>query len=168
MATRLNPRQITAIASLTAIWCGLWGSASAANIFSGLAVAWGAFALGFGPPSRLGIRLSPLVRLAWLVGVDLAKSTLHVAAEVLTPTDRTAEAIVAVHVPPVGRAHFLLLVVAITLTPGTAVVDTDIESGVLYVHLLHHGRRSQTIAHVERLARLAADALSPQPRNAAV
>jgi len=161
------PRQIAAVASLTAIWCGLWGSLSAANLVSGAAVATLASALGAGPLSRRGIRLLPLVRLVRLVLADLVKSTFTVAVEVLTPTDRTAEAIVAVQIPPAGRAHFLLLVVAITLTPGTGVVDADAESGVLYLHLLHHNRRAETVAHVEELVELAAEALSPPPRQVA-
>lgn len=162
MTTRLISRQIAAAACLIAVWCGLWGSVSPANLLSGAAVALAAVALGFGPVSRKGIRLLPLLRLVWLVAVDLVKSTFYVAVEVLTPTDRTTEAIFAVRIPPAGRAHFLMLVVAITLTPGTAVVDTDSESGILYLHLLHHNRRAETTAHVEELVALAAAALSPQ------
>ena len=162
---RQHPRQVAAIAGLSAVWCGLWGSVSPANLLAGVLVAIGAYAAGFGPPTRRGIRLRPLGKLVWLVGVDLVKSTINVAVEVLTPTDRTTEAIVAVEIEPAGRAHFLCLVVAMTLTPGTAVIDADEDSGVLFLHLLHYRRHAETVAHVEELARLAADALSPAPRG---
>ncbi|MCY4258314.1 MAG: Na+/H+ antiporter subunit E [bacterium] len=161
LRTALVPRYGVAIVGLVAVWCGLWGSVSVANVASGLLVAVFALALGFGVPSSLGVRVVPLVRLGWLVGVDLVKSTFTVAAEVLTWADNTAESIVAVPVSVGGRMHFLLLVVAITLTPGTAVVDTDSTEGIIYLHLLHHERRAETIAHVQELVELAALALSP-------
>lgn len=165
MTPLMIPRHIAVIASLTAIWCGLWGSVSAANLLAGALVATWAYAVGFGSWSRRGIRLWPLVKLFWLVVVDLVKSTINVAVEVLTPTDYTTEAIVAVEIQPAGRAHFLCLVIAVTLTPGTAVIEIDEESGVLFLHLLHHNRRAETIAHVKELALLAADALSPAPKG---
>ncbi len=167
MTLRVVPRQVAAIAGLTAIWCGLWGSVSLANIVSGAAVAAGACALGFGWSSGKGVRVLPLLKLLWLVLVDLVKSTFNVAIEVLTRADRTTEAVIAVQIPPGGRAHLLLLVVAISVTPGTAVVDAEGDSGAIYLHLLHHTRRAETIAHVEELVGLAAQALSPQPRRVA-
>lgn len=161
------PRYIAAIVGLIAIWCGLWGAISVANIASGAVVAVLSCALGFGVPSNLGVRVVPLMRLGKLVLVDLVKSTFHVAAEVLTLADRTVESIVEVYVPKVGRMHFLLLVVAITLTPGTAVVETREERGVIYLHLLHHNRREETIAHVQELVQFASLALSPLSQRSA-
>ena len=89
------------------------------------------------------------------MAVDLVVSTLNVAYEVLTPTDRTLESVIAVEVPHEPRSHLLLLVVAVTVTPGTAVVDADFESGTLYLHLLDHRRRDEVEEHVRELARLA-------------
>ncbi len=161
LRTALTPRSIIATAGLTAVWCGLWGSISVANIASGLLVAVVALAFGFGVPNSLGLRMVPLLRLGWLVVVDLVKSTVTVAVEVLTREDNTAESIVAVPISVGGRMHLLLLVVAITLTPGTAVIDTVSTEGVIYVHLLHHERRAETLSHVQELVELAALALSP-------
>ena len=84
---------------------------------------------------------------------------MSVALEVLTPTDRTDEAIVAVPLPTESRRHLLLLIVAVTVTPGTAVIDADPDTGTLYLHLLHSDRRDATVAHVEELAELACKAL---------
>ncbi len=154
-----RPRRLATIAALAAVWCGLWGTISAANILGGLALATLITSLGVGTTGRGGVRPVPLLHLLWVVVVDLIKSTISVATEIMTPTDRTDEAVIAVQVPVHSREHFLLLVVAITLTPGTAVVDADADTGTLYLHLLHITRRDETVAHVEELARLACDAL---------
>jgi multicomponent Na+:H+ antiporter subunit E len=69
---------------------------------------------------------------------------------------------VAVDVPTGARRHVLLLVVVITLTPGTAVVDVDPDTGTLYLHLLHCDRREKTTRHISRLAELTCAAL-PDP-----
>ncbi len=159
MIATVTIRRILMIGALTLAWCGLWRSISTANIVTGVAISTAVSTSGVGTPGRGGIKLVPLARLAWLVLVDLISSTIDVAVEIVTPTDRTEEGIIAVNVPNHSRQHLLLLIVAITLTPGTAVVDADPDTGTLYLHLLHIDRRASTVAHVEDLARLAAEAL---------
>ncbi len=161
MKQRFRPVRLLTIAALAAAWCGLWRELSLANLATGVVIAVAILVSGVAMNGRVGIRPRPLARLAGLVAIDLARSTVSVAHEILTPTDYTDEAIIAVEVPGC-RHHLLLLVVAITLTPGTAVVDTDPGAETLYLHLLHNDRRDATVAHVEELARLAALAL-PSP-----
>jgi len=167
MTGRLSPRRLATITILTAVWCGLWGSVSTANVLGGLAVAIGVTAIGIGTPGKGGIRLRPLLALTGLVLADLVRSTANVAREIITPTDSTDESIIAVDIPLPSRDHLLILVVAVTLTPGTAVVDADPDTGTLYLHLLHDHRREATIEHVHQLARLACDAL-PVPTGGMV
>lgn len=163
MIGRPTLRAVIVTVALVAAWCGLWGSVSIANVLGGLAVSVVVLASGLGPGTDGGIRFAPLLQLTWLVLVDLAASTANVAWEVLTKTDHTEEAIVAVETPIGSRAHMLVLVVAITLTPGTAVVDAkgadEHGPGTLYLHLLHVDRREATAEHVRKLARLACAAL---------
>lgn len=166
MNALLRPRQLIVLSALTLIWCGLWGEVTVANVAAGLIVALGVMALGVGTPGFGGIRVVPLARLLWLVTVDLVKSTIEVATEVVTPTDHTKEAIIAVDLGPESRDHFLLLVVAITVTPGTAVVDADRDAGILYLHLLHNDRHDATIENVKKLSRLACAAFPTTTRTA--
>ncbi len=166
MIHHVRPRRLINLIALTLVWCGLWGDLSIANLAAGALIAVAVTAIGVGTAGTGGVKLLPLLHLVCLVIVDLVKSTASVALEVVTPTDRTDEAIIAVQVPIQSRDHFLLLVVAITLTPGTAVVDADPDGGTLYLHLLHHNRANETIEHVERIARLACDALPLQPNGA--
>lgn len=161
----LTVRRLATLAGLTVAWTALWGELSPANIASGLVVSVVVLAVGIGTPCRGGVRVRPLARFARLVAVDLVVSTVAVAREVLTPTDRTREAIVAVPVPTETRAHLLLLVVAITATPGTAVVDADPDTGTLYLHLLHDDKREEVAEHVRELARLACAGLPVAPEE---
>ncbi len=152
-------RRLATIAALTLAWCGLWRTISVANVLSGLVLSFVVVATGVGTPGRGAVRFWPLMQLLWLVLVDLVTSTAGVARSILAPTPGTEEAIIAVELPQDARQHLLLLTVAITLTPGTAVVDADPDTGTVYLHLLHTDRLDATVAHVEQLAVLACKAL---------
>lgn len=152
-------RGIAMILVLTAAWCTLWQEISIANVLGGVVLSAFVLATGVGTPTSGAIRLVPLAKLLWVVFVDLVTSTVDVAKEILTPTDYTNEAIIAVEIPAEGRHHFLLLIIAVTLTPGTAVVDADPDRGTLYLHLLHVERRDEVAEHVQKLTTLACQAL---------
>ncbi len=164
MSVLNSPRRILTFVGLVAAWCALWRDVTAANVLSGMVLNWAILWLGFGNGARGGVRLVPLSKLVALVARDLAASTVSVAREVLTPTDYTDEGVIACETPEGGTRHLLLLVVAITLTPGTAVVDADPDTGTLYLHLLHADRTDETVAHVQRLATLACEAFPPPAR----
>jgi multicomponent Na+:H+ antiporter subunit E len=153
------PRRLLTLALLVGAWCALWGGVSVANVVGGIVVAVVVTLVAGVERGQGGIRLFPLVRFVWLVAVDLVVSTVSVAWEILTPTDYTDEAIIAVDTQVESRAHLLMLVVAITVTPGTAVVDSDADTGRLYLHLLHADRADAIVEHVRRLAELGCRAL---------
>lgn len=166
MSRRVDPRRIVLATMLVAVWCGLWGTISAANLITGLAIGAGIAVLGLRSSGNGGIRFAPLLQLGGLVLKDLATSTVDVGRTILAPSDRTDEAIVAADIPNEGRAHLLLLVVAITLTPGTAVVDAEPDTGRLYLHLLRRHDREKVTQHIRRLAELADHAFPSSPQSA--
>lgn len=163
--SRIGPRRILTIAALTLAWCGMWQRVSVANVASGLVLAIAVLSIGVGTSGIGTVRIVPLIRLVSVVLVDLVKSTIDVAKEILTPNNTIKEAIVAVEIPAHAKQHFLLLIVAITLTPGTAVVDADPDTGTLYLHLLHYERTAEVKAHVYTLADLANQALPVSTRT---
>lgn len=152
-------RRAITLLGLVGAWCALWGSVTAANVLSGVVVACVSLLFGSKASSGRGVRIGPLIQLTWLVFVDMIASTVTVVREVLTPTDYTDEAIIAIKLPPGGEHHLLLLFVAITVTPGTAVVAAESDSSVLYLHVLHADRRDAVEAHVRQLADVASRAL---------
>lgn len=154
-----STRRFLTVLMLTLAWCALWGSVTFANLLSGAVVGFLVSARLVGTDGTGGVRVGPLLHFGALVAIDLAQSTVSVAREILTPTDYTEEGIVAVDMPPGTRAHLLLMIVAVTVTPGTAVVDADPDTGRMYLHLLHINRAEATVEHVLELAELACRAL---------
>lgn len=161
-----KPRRLAMIVALALVWCGLWGSFSVANVAAGVLIAVLLASVDLGLPGNGGIRLLPLTKLTGLVLVDLVRSTISVAKEILTQDTLADEAIVAVESPAGSRQHLLLLIVLITLTPGTAVVDADPTTDTLYLHLLYRGDEAKTKAHVTRIANLACQALPTEAADA--
>lgn len=157
-------RRVLTVVGLTAAWCALWGSFSWANLASGLIVGTLALTVGTRGVGRGGIGVGATARLVGVVAVDLVVSTYSVMREVSTPADDTSEAIIALPIPPAARHHLLLLFVAITVTPGTAVVAAEADRSALYLHVLHRDRRDAVERHVRRLADLACAALPTHDR----
>jgi len=155
----LAPRRLATLALLVIAWCALWGSVSVANVLSGTLIAVAATLFSGVDRTTGGLRIVPLLHFVWLVAVDLVVSAASVAWEIMTPTDYTDEAIIAVDTDIGSRSHFLMLVVAITVTPGTAVIDNDGDTGRLYLHVLHAEKAPGIEQHVRRLAELACRAL---------
>lgn len=155
MTDRLGLRSVITAVAVVFAWCALWRDLSVANVFSGLVIAVLLMVSGLLRPNPEPLRVIPITRFMLLVGIDLVKSTWSVAYEVLTPTDYTEEGVIAVQVPAGTCESFLLMTVAITVTPGTAVVDVDAENEILYLHLLHCDRRAEVESHVHELAMLA-------------
>ncbi len=162
----LTARRLLTLALLVGAWCALWGSVSVANVVSGTIVATAATLFAGFDRTTGGLRILPLLRFVWLVAVDLVVSTVQVAWEILTPTDYTDEAIIAVDTTIESRSHFLMLVVAITVTPGTAVIDSDGDTGRLYLHVLHAEKAPEIEKHVRQLAELACRALPVKEETA--
>ncbi len=153
---RFTLRRVLIVLALAAAWCALWGTVSAANIASGLVV--GSVASFAGGPAVGGVRPVPLAKLVWVVCKDLVVSTAVVVREVLTPTDYTDEAIIAFDVTDAARRHLLFLYVAITVTPGTAVVAGADDASTMYLHVLHNDRCDDVVEHVHLLVSLVVEA----------
>ena len=132
---------ITLVLWLTAVWVGLWGSVTAANVLGGLVLA-GVLVLLLPLPSGGGhgvVQPAALLRFAARFLADLVVSSVQVAALVLRPRLALRQGVVAVRVPGASEGLLTLLGNAISLTPGTLTLDVDRSSGTLYVHALDVG-----------------------------
>ena len=116
------------IAWLTVLWIALWGDISWANLAGGLAVALVVvlFArLDRASPRptyfRPGWAVVYVVNLAW----QLVVSNVRLAVEILTPSDGTHTAIIAVPIRGGSDAVVNLVANSITLTPGTMTIDVE-------------------------------------------
>ncbi|MBK9179820.1 MAG: Na+/H+ antiporter subunit E [Acidimicrobiales bacterium] len=130
-------RYALALVVLTAVWVGLWGDLTLANVLGG--VLAGGFLLMAFPlhPRRSRVVVRPfgtarfLGYFAWL----LVRANVDVVRAVIRPS-RVREGIVAVEVSTSSDWLLVLLANCVTLTPGTLTVDLRREPDVLYVHVL--------------------------------
>lgn len=137
---------------LTAVWVGLWGSVTAANVLGGLAVA-AVLLLLLPLPAGGGhgvVQPGALLRFAVRFLADLVVSSLQVVALVLRPRLALRQGVVAVPVPGASEGLLTLLANAISLTPGTLTLDVDLPSSTLYVHALDVGTAPDGVDELRR------------------
>lgn len=162
------------IAVLASVWVALWGQVSVANVVFGLVVAV-VVTVAFpplDPENGNGIRPGRAVIFFVKFAVMLWQSTWSVVVEVVRPTLRLEEAIVAVPLRTDDPVIVTMVANGITLTPGTLTVDVgpDPEPGtgrILYVHALTLGDLDELIAGAHELEDLAIAAFPPPPASRA-
>ncbi|WP_308123284.1 Na+/H+ antiporter subunit E [Modestobacter marinus] len=150
------------LAWLVLVWMLLWGTRSWANLLSGLLVATLLMTVLPLPPVEGGNRLRPIALLGFLgrFALDLVTSAGQVAWQALRPGPPRCGAIVRVPLRTDSELLLTMVAEAVSLVPGSLVVDLDREQSVLSVHLLYVRDLddvAQQKAHVldveERLAR---------------
>ncbi|MQA14505.1 MAG: Na+/H+ antiporter subunit E [Pseudonocardiaceae bacterium] len=136
---------------LTAVWVLLWGTISAKTLLGGILVA--ALVTAAFPLPVIGerLRVRPIA-LLWLVGyltVDLVVSGVKIIWETLRHGPRATAGIVAV--PLLTDSDWIATAVsnAVSLAPGTFVLQLDHQREVCYVY--HLGMRGP--ADAERVRR---------------
>ncbi len=146
-ATRLR-HQVPLIAWLVLVWMLLWGTWSWANLLSGLLVALVLLALLPLPHVVGGNRVRPLPLLVFLghFVVDLFASGAEVAWQALRPGGVRSTAIVQVRLRADSDLLLTMVAEAISLVPGSLVLDLDREQRVMTLHLLP----ARDLADVER------------------
>jgi multicomponent Na+:H+ antiporter subunit E len=143
---------------LALVWVVLWENLAVATVLSGLAV--GALLLLLFPRREAGrydVTIRPLRVLVFLgyFVVKLLEANLVVARTVATPgSARINEGIVAVPLLGAPGIVLTLLVNAVSLTPGTLVIEVRREPLTLYVHVLHLRTIEQVRLDILRLERL--------------
>lgn len=155
---------------LTIVWALLWGDLGVASLLSGLAVA--VFVVLVAQPTGVrGFQLSSLRPLSAAVFVvyflvQLVKSSLVVAWEVITPRSNANRAIISVPLHVTTDGLTTLIANTISLTPGTLTIDVRYEEAdrppVLYVHALHFTDVDTLRRDVVRLERLAVRAFGTE------
>lgn len=123
---------------LAALWVGLYGEATPANIAGGLAIAG---VVWFATRERASqhVRIRPLAALALLafMFVNLVRSSLRVLVAVWLPTPERTKA--HVHIARLrSGSPTVAAVVAnlITVTPGTMTIEVSDDSRQIHVHVL--------------------------------
>jgi multicomponent Na+:H+ antiporter subunit E len=144
---------------LILVWILLWGTASAANILSGLAIALLITLLLPLPSVPIEGRLHPLSLLRLIVTVFyyLALSSVQVAWLAVKPGPPPLSAVLRAHVAVKSDLVLALAVNIFNLIPGSIVLEIDQTRRMLYMHVIDVGsdravsRFYRQVAVVERL-----------------
>ncbi|WP_278313829.1 Na+/H+ antiporter subunit E [Lolliginicoccus levis] len=136
--TRTVLRQFAAVAWLATIWVLLWGDPSPGTILAGIIVGLGITFLLPLPRIPIGGTFHPIsfVILNLVVAGLLARATIEVSWLVVKPGTSPRSAILKRRVDIKSDLVLTLLVDAISLTPGSLVLQVDKVQRVVFVHVL--------------------------------
>ncbi|UOM34344.1 Na+/H+ antiporter subunit E [Acuticoccus sp. I52.16.1] len=119
-------------------WVGMTGHFGFANLAFGFVLGGLALAMirNETGTSHHFLRALLAVRLALIFVFELIKSSVNVAAIVLSPSRELQPAIIAYPLDVMSPAEITLLANMITLTPGTLSVDVSDDQSTLYIHAI--------------------------------
>ena len=131
-------RQLPLLVALVALWVFLWDHVDALTIVTGVLLAIAVTRVLYLPPVLLSGRFNPWRAL--LLGLrmifDVLSASFQVALAAVNPRWQPMNAIIAVQLHTRSDLVTTLTAEAISVVPGTLVVDIDRERGLLYLHAL--------------------------------
>lgn len=131
-------RQLPLLIALVALWLFLWDHIDVLTIVTGVLLAIAVTRVLYLPPVLLSGRFNPwrglLLGLRMIVDITLA--SVQVAFLAVNPWWKPTNAIIAVQLLTRSDLVTTLTAEAISVVPGTVVVDIDRERGLLYLHAL--------------------------------
>jgi multicomponent Na+:H+ antiporter subunit E len=135
--TRWRDR-LLATAVLVAVWMLLWGVFSWANLISGLVVSAVVLTVFPLPPVTFAGRPRPLglLRFAWRFLTDLVIASAQLTVLAFRFGHQPHSAIIRVPLRVPSDLVLTLTGEAVSLVPGSLIVDTDQASTTLYIHVI--------------------------------
>jgi multicomponent Na+:H+ antiporter subunit E len=146
---RLVWRQLPLLVALVLLWVFLWDQVTVLTVVTGVLLAIGVARALYLPPVLLSGRFNPWRGL--LLGLrmvfDVTVASLQVALLAMNPRWQPMNSIIAVQLLTRSDLVTTLTAEAISVVPGTVVVDIDRERGLLYLHALG----TRTPADIDRV-----------------
>jgi multicomponent Na+:H+ antiporter subunit E len=139
---------------LALVWCALTGSFTEWNFFAGMLVG-AAVVEGYTRARRSAPYLGKMVRLVGFAGYFLrilVKANLQVAWEVVTPKHTMQPRILRYPIAGLSDVERVTLANAITLTPGTLVIDVSPDNEWLYIHAMYARDEEAALRSIDELA----------------
>ncbi|HEV7949232.1 MAG TPA: Na+/H+ antiporter subunit E [Glaciihabitans sp.] len=132
-------QQAPLLVGLVVLWMLLWGSLSLLNLVTGIILALIITRVFYLPPVELSGRFNIfwfVVFITRFVG-QLVFASFQVAFQAIRPSGISHSSILAVQLDT--RSDFMLTLtsIALSLVPGSLVVEVDRERSILYLHALN-------------------------------
>lgn len=142
-------RQLPYAAWLIVLWLALWGQVTLLALVTGVLVAALVVRFFYLPPAEAPGRFNPyrFVILAAKFAFDLMLASFHVAWVAIRPRRVQTSSIIQVDLRTRSDLIMTLTAEAITLIPGSFVVEVDRQNTILYLHVLD----ANTVEEIERM-----------------
>lgn len=129
--------RVLAVVALTVVWVLLWGVFSWFTLLGGLLVSMLVLAVFPLPPVTFAGRLRPvgLARFAVRFMTDLVVASFQLVWTAFAGRRVPRSAVLAVRLAVRSDLHLTLCAEAVSLVPGSLIVDTDRAEGILYIHV---------------------------------
>jgi multicomponent Na+:H+ antiporter subunit E len=130
-------QQVPLIVALVILWMLLWGSISWLNLVTGLVLAIVVTRVFFLPPIELSGRFHPWWALVFLAdfSAKVVVASFQVAAQAFAARPVSRNAVIGVQLFTRSDLIMTLTAIALSLIPGSLVVEADRERSVLYLHV---------------------------------
>lgn len=129
------------VLAATVVWVLLWGSASVANVLSGLAIGVLLVIVLPRPPRQPATPIRPVAvaRLAAHVAWSAVRSNVMITRAILSRRSELHTTVVDVPLPVSSDELLTAVANLLAITPGTMPLDVHEDPRGLYVHILHRG-----------------------------
>ncbi|RLK23913.1 multisubunit sodium/proton antiporter MrpE subunit [Micromonospora sp. M71_S20] len=130
--------RIVAVTGLTSVWVLLWGTLSWANLISGLVLSVVLLAVFPLPPVTFAGRIRPVPLARFWVRFlrDLVVASAQIAWLAMRIGHPPLSAIIAVPLRVNTDLNLTLTAEALSLVPGSLIIEADRTTGTLYVHVI--------------------------------
>ncbi|MBC7725529.1 MAG: Na+/H+ antiporter subunit E [Burkholderiaceae bacterium] len=144
-------QQLPLLVALVVLWMLLWGAISWLNVLTGTIVAIVVTRVFYLPPVELTGRFNPLWFAVFLgrFAVDLVVASFQVAAQAFDPRGVSRNSIIAVQLRTRSDIMMTVTSIAMSLVPGSLIVEADRMRSTLYLHSLN----TRDLAAVEKVRR---------------
>lgn len=129
-------RQLPLLVGLVLLWMVLWGQFTWLSLLTGLVVANVVVRVFYLPPVELSGRLNVWYTLLFLVHFfgDVAVASFQVAFQALSPKPIPPSSVIGIQLRTRSDLVMTLDAIAMSLVPGSLVVEADRERSILYLH----------------------------------
>jgi len=144
-------QQMPLLVGLVVLWAMLWGSFDPLNLIAGAVLALVITRFFYLPPVELSGRFNPWWTLVFLghFFADVVVASFQVAYQALRPRPVPRSSVIGVQLHTRSDLIMTLDAIAMTLVPGSLIVEADRERSILYLHTF----ATETQADVEAMRR---------------
>lgn len=129
-------QQLPLVVALVLLWMILWSQFSWLSLLTGIIVAVVVTRVFYLPPVELSGRLNLWYTLVFLVHFffDVAVASFQVAFQALNPKPIPRSSVIGIQLRTRSDLIMTLDAIAMSLVPGSLVVEADRERSILYLH----------------------------------